>query len=131
MTERYKPESYNSLSPYFVVEGADAFIRLLEEIFGAVPLRRYDHADGSILHAEVRIDDSVVMVGDAGPAHSPNTHLTHVYVPDVDALFARALAAGCTELAKPIRKEGDPDRRGSFRDRAGNVWAVATAISDQ
>ena len=72
------------------------------------------------------IDDSVVMLGDASAAFPANKLLIHVYVADVDAVFAKALAAGATVDQQPQQKPGDPDRRGSFKDFAGNVWAVAT-----
>lgn len=125
----YKPERYNSVSPYLVVPGAQRMIDFLKQVFGATELRRYDHDDGSILHAEVMIDDSVVMLGDASPDFPPNLLLIHVYVEDVDTVFARAIAAGATEDQRPERKEGDPDRRGSFKDFAGNTWAVGTQVS--
>jgi PhnB protein len=65
MTVPSKPEGYSSVSPYLVIEGAQQVIDFLKEAFGATELRRYDMPDGSILHAEVRIDDTVIMMGEA------------------------------------------------------------------
>jgi PhnB protein len=126
MNTSYKPDGYNAVSPYFVVAGAQRFLDFVREVFEAIPLRRYEMPDGTIMHAELRLEDTVLMIGDAGGSHAPNTHLLHVYVPNVDAVFEKAIALGCTALEPPREREGDPDRRGSFRDFAGNVWSVAT-----
>ena len=126
MSPPFKPSGYNAVSPYLVVAGAERMIDFLKAAFGAKDLRRYDNDDGTIMHAEVMIDDSVVMMGDASAEFPPNKLLIHVYVADVDAVFAKALATGATVDQQPQQKPGDPDRRGSFKDFAGNVWAVAT-----
>ncbi len=65
MEKSFKPTGYNSASPYFIVNGAQRFIALMKEIFDAKELRRYDMPDGSIMHAEIQIDDSVIMLGDS------------------------------------------------------------------
>jgi len=126
MSPPFKPSGYNAVSPYLVVGGAERMIDFLKAVFGASELRRYDNDDGTIMHAEIMIDDSVVMMGDASAEFPANKLLIHVYVADVDAVFAKALAAGATVDQQPQRKPGDPDRRGSFKDFAGNVWSVAT-----
>jgi PhnB protein len=127
-THAFKPADYNSVSPYLVVPGAQRLIDFLNAVFDARVTRRYDNPDGSIMHAEMRIDDSVIMMGDSTSDYPPNTLLIHVYVPDVDKVFQRALAAGGTEAEAPRQREDDPDRRGSFKDFAGNTWAIATQL---
>ena len=122
----FKPQGYNSASPYVVVPGAQRLIDFLSRVFDARVMRQYDNPDGTIMHAEVMIDDSIVMLGDSSPTYPPNTLLIHVYVSDVDEVFKRALAAGGTEDQAPQQRPGDPDRRGSFKDFAGNTWAIAT-----
>jgi PhnB protein len=122
----FKPQGYNSASPYVVVPGAQRLIDFLGRVFDARVMRQYDNPDGTIMHAEVMIDDSIVMLGDSSPTYPPNTLLIHVYVSDVDEVFKRALAAGGTEDQAPQQRPGDPDRRGSFKDFAGNTWAIAT-----
>lgn len=126
----YKPLGYNSLSPYFIVAGAQRLIDLLQEIFDAEETRRFETATGSIMHAELRIDDSILMLSDATSEYPANQFLMHVYVPDVNITFEKALAAGCISLEAPKNREGDPDLRGMFQDFAGNVWAVATQKSE-
>lgn len=103
-------------------------IDLLKQVFDAREVRRYDNPDGTIMHAEVQIDDSVVMVADASEAYPSNKLLLHVYMPDVDAVFKKAIAAGCSITEPPNEREGDPDRRGSFTDFSGNLWAVGTQV---
>lgn len=126
MNKQYKPKGYNSVSPYLVVPGAQKMIDFLKIVFRAEELRRYDNPDGSIMHAEVMIDDSVIMLGDASPDYPANQLLIHVYVTDVDSVLKKAIAAGTEIDQAPEQKEGDPDRRGSFKDFAGNTWAIGT-----
>ena len=126
MNKDFKPESYNSVSPYFIVKGAQKLIDLLQEVFDAEELRRYDMPDGSIMHAEIRIDDSVIMLGDASEKFPAMTQVIHVYVPDVDEIFSRAVAAGCEAVEVPKENSGDPDRRRTFKDFAGNMWSIGT-----
>ena len=126
MNSPYKPSGYNSLSPYLIVDGAQKMIDLLKAIFGATELRRYDNADGTIMHVEVRIDDSVIMIADSSSEYPANELLLHVYVPDVHQTFNKAIDLGCVPIEKPVNKEGDPDTRGSFKDFSGNIWAVGT-----
>lgn len=78
-------------------------------------------------HAEVRIDDTVVMLADPAPGYPARPHDVHLYVPDVDAVFARAKALGAKVVQEPMQK-GDEDRRGGFTDAGGTTWWVATQI---
>lgn len=126
MKSSFKPTGYNSVSPYFIVDGADKFIDLIKQIFDAKELRRYDMPDGTIVHAEIQIDDSVIMLGDSSDKFPPVSLVMHVYVPDVDETFDRAINAGCEIVERPKEREGDPDRRATFKDFAGNMWSVGT-----
>jgi PhnB protein len=125
----FKPDGYNSVSPYFIVDGAQRFIDLLKQIFGAEELRRYDLPDGSIMHAEVKIDDSVIMLGDSSEKYPPVPIVIHVYVPDVNATFDLAIEAGCEVVQTPKANDGDPDTRGTFMDFGGNMWSIGTQRS--
>lgn len=126
MTAQWKPEGYSTVSPYLVVDGAARVIEFLREVFGATPARRYENPDGSIMHAEVRIGDTIVMLGDAGGEWGPTPGNLHVYVEDADAIFRRAIDAGAEPVREPTRNGDDPDRRGGFKDPGGNTWWVAT-----
>ena len=126
MSTTYKPSKYSTVSPYLIVNGAQLVIDFLKEVFGATDLRHYELPDGSIMHAEVRIEDSVIMLGDAGE-HWPSSpsHL-HVYVRDVDEIYKRALSAGATSVQEPQRKGEDPDRRAGVKGPGGNTWWIST-----
>src|SRR2546429_3822316 len=119
MAASYKPEGYSTVSPYLIAAGAQAVIDFLKKAFGARELRRYDMPDGSIMHAEVRIGDTVVMIGDAGedwpavPAH------LHVYVDSVDETYRRGLDARGVSGQPPPPKGRDPGPRGGGEGPAG------------
>lgn len=123
----YKPEGYNSVSPYLVVDGASRTIDFLVRGLGAVELRRIPGAEGRIMHAEVRIDDTVVMVTDGATGFPPIPSYVHVYVADVDATYRRALEAGATSVQEPAKKQ-DPDKRGGVKDSGGTTWWIATKV---
>ncbi len=80
------------------------------------------------MHAEVRIDDAVIMQGNASERYSPVTLVMHVYVADVEVIFQKVIDAGCEVVEFPKQREGDPDRRATFKDFAGNLWSVGTQL---
>lgn len=128
MKKEFKPAGYSSVSPYFIVNGAQKLIDLLKEIFDAKELRRYDRPGGTIMHAEIQIDDSVIMLGDSSDKFPPVPLVLHVYVPNVDETFDKAIGAGCEIVERPKESDGDPDRRATFKDFAGNMWSVGTQL---
>ncbi|WP_233165921.1 VOC family protein [Archangium sp. Cb G35] len=127
MTRPYKPDGYPSVSAYVMVNGAQRVIDFLKKAFDATELRRYDGPNGSIMHVEVRIDDSVIMLSDGGGSFPAFPVWLHLYVPDVDATYQRALAAGGVSVQEPQQK-GDPDRRGGVKDPSGNTWWISTQM---
>ncbi len=129
MNNQFKPTGYNSVSPYFIVNGAQKFIELIQEIFDATELRRYEMPDGSIIHAEIQIDDSVIMIGESSEKYPPVPIVIHVYVPNVDTVFKKAIDAGCEIIEHPKVQEGDPDKRATFKDFSGNMWSIGTQLN--
>ena len=125
----YKPKDYNSLSPYLIINGAQKLVDLLKNIFNAKELRRFNHDDGSIQHTELRIDDSIIMLSDSTTEYSANISTLHVYVGNVFETYKLAMENGCISVEEPINKQGDPDIRGSFKDFAGNYWAIGQQIN--
>jgi len=118
----HKPDGYPSVSPYLIVRDAERALCFLEEVFDAQRLRVIPREDGDgILHAEARIDDSVVMMGEM--SEGPDTSV-HIYVDDVDATIAKALTAGAILVQKAVNK-GDGDYRGGVADGNGAVWWIA------
>jgi PhnB protein len=127
MDDTFKPGGYNSVSPYLIVDGASRTIDFLTTVFGAVELRKFPDEKGKLLHAEVRIDDTVVMLADGGGAWAPIPSNVHVYVADVDDTYRRALEAGAASVQEPVKKD-DEDKRGGVRDAGGTTWWIATRI---
>lgn len=131
------PEGYHSVTPYLVVAGAAAAIDFYRRAFGATELMRIPAPDGKIGHAEVRIGDSVVMLTDEAPdwqAFGPKTVggtpvTLMVYVPDVDAVVARAVEAGA-KLTRPVEDKFYGDRSGRIEDPFGHLWDVSTHVED-
>ncbi len=126
--QNWKPAAYTSVSPYLVVSGAQKVIDFVQDVFGAKEIRRYDRPDGAIQHAEVRIDDSVLMLRDATDGSPAFPSMVHVYVADVDQVFEKALAAGASEVEAPRTHEGESDKRGMVADPCGNTWVLSTQM---
>lgn len=125
----YKPDRYTSVSPYLIVPDAAAAISFLKAVFGAVELARYPDSSGKrLMHAEVRLDDTVIMLADCveGVWPAVESHV-HVYVPEVDTIYRKALEQGATSLQEPVKKQ-DADKRGGFKDSWGTSWWIATKV---
>jgi len=127
MSDTHKPQGYSTVSPYLVVDGAAGTIDFLVRVFGAVELRRFPSPGGGVMHAEVRIDDTVVMLADGAEGWPPVAGHVHVYVADVDATWRAALEAGGTPVQEPVQK-GDEDKRGGVKDAGGTTWWIATKV---
>ena len=132
------PDGYHSATPYLTVGGAAAAIEFYRQAFGANELVRMPSPDGSrIMHAEMRIGDSVVMLSDemeGGSSRSPRgvgatTGHVHLYVADVDRAFDRAVQAGAT-VAMPVQDMFWGDRYGRVVDPFGHEWGLATHKED-
>lgn len=124
----YKPDQHSTVSPYLVVDGASATIEFLERVFGAVELQRFPSDSGKLLHAEVRVDDTVVMLADSSPNWPPVRSHVHGYVRDVDETYRRALEAGATSVQEPAQREDEEDKRAGVLDPAGTTWWIATRV---
>lgn len=119
----WKPDGYTDLAPYLSVGDAEAVLAFCETVFGATRLRVIPRPGGGVMHAECRIGDTVLMMGEAeGP---PAT--LHLYLPDPDAAFDRAIAAGA-EALQPMSEKGDGDRRGGVRAPDGTQWYLSRQI---
>jgi uncharacterized glyoxalase superfamily protein PhnB len=129
MPVRNPPDGYHSVSPYLLTPDVNGLIAFLRESFGAAEVERHQRPDGSIGHAEVRIGDSIVMMGGAQPDWPPSPAHLYVYLDDVDAAYARALRAGGTSVREPaLQYYGD--RMGGVKDPFGNTWWIATHVED-
>jgi PhnB protein len=123
----YKPRDYTTVSPYLIVNGASETIQFLVNVFGATELRRFPDTSGKITHAEVHLEDTVIMLADSAEGWpSVPTHV-HIYVPNVDATYQRAIGAGAVSVQEPVKKD-DADKRGGVKDAGGTTWWIATKI---
>jgi PhnB protein len=124
------PEGYHTITPYLVVDDAEKIIGFMKEAFGAQllfdPMMR---PDGKIMHAELKIGDSIVMIADASERAQPTSVALYMYVPNVDAVYQRAIKAGATSLMEPA-DQFYGDRSASVRDAAGNRWYIGTHVED-
>src|ERR1035441_6881987 len=123
------PEGYHTVTPYLVVQGAGKLIDFMKAAFDAQEMFRMPMPDGSIGHAELRIGNSMIMLGEASSQWKALPATLQLYLEDVDAVYARAVAAGGTPVSEPANQFYG-DRRGGVKDMCGNFWWVATHIED-
>jgi PhnB protein len=132
------PSGFNTLTPYIIVENADAAIELYQKALGAEVLSVHHTPDGKVMNAQLRIGDSILMLNDEwpdygaiGPKKIGNTPVTlHLYVKDVDRAWKRALDAGFEVGGMPLADQPWGDRYGSLKDPFGHSWSIATHIED-
>jgi uncharacterized glyoxalase superfamily protein PhnB len=121
------PAGLSSVTTHLTVEGADGLVDFVARAFGAEQLERHDGPDGRIVHAKVKLGDSVVELGDAAGRVTPMPASLHYYVEDVDAVYASAIRAGARSLGAPSdRPYGD--RASEVVDAFGNQWFIATHL---
>lgn len=123
------PDGYHTVTPMLCARDADKLLRYLEQAFDARLKERHDHPDGRIMHAEIRIGDSLVMLSEASEPMPPMPASLYLYVPDVDAVHASAVAAGGESLMAPADMFWG-DRSASVKDPAGNMWWISTHVED-
>jgi PhnB protein len=131
------PDGYHSVTPYLILRGAAEALAFYRRAFGATELMRMEGSNGRVGHAEIRIGDSVVMLADEhpemgirGPKSLGGAGVSLlVYVPDVDARFEAAVAAGA-KVVRPIKDQFYGDRSGTVEDPFGHVWTIATHVED-
>jgi len=125
----YIPEGLRTVTPYLHPHRAEPVINFLKRAFGAEEVSRAQSPDGVIHHATIRIGDSVLEMGEAHGAYQPMQTMFYLYVPDVDALYRRALQAGAISIAEP-KDQPYGARSAGVQDAFGNQWYVATQIKD-
>jgi PhnB protein len=125
----YVPKGLNNVNVYMHPLRGEPVINFLKRAFGAEELARYASPDGVIHHAEIRVGDSVVEMGEAQGPYQPMQSMFYLYVPDCDAVYERALKAGATSISEPTDQPYG-DRSGGVKDPFGNQWYIATHIKD-
>jgi len=131
------PDGYSAITPYLIIDGAAAAIEFYKTAFGAAERMRLAAPGEKVGHAELLIGGSLIMLADECPemdARGPKAFggspvMLHLYVEDVDAVVARALAAGA-QIRQPVEKKFYGDRSGSITDPFGHIWHIATHVED-
>jgi len=119
------PRGYHTVTPYLVVAGVAKLIEFLKKAFDAKEKERMTRPDGTIGHAEVKIGDSIVMMGDAMGDHKPMPAALYLYLKNTDAAYKRALTAGAASAMEPQDMFWG-DRNAGVKDPFGNQWWIAT-----
>ena len=123
------PDGFHSVTPYLVVEGVASLVDFLKQAFDAKEIERTMLPDGTVMHAQVKIGDSFVMMGEARGESTPRPASLYLYVTDTDATYRRALQAGATSIMEPA-DQFYGDRNLGVKDPAGNQWWIATHKED-
>jgi uncharacterized glyoxalase superfamily protein PhnB len=124
------PDGYHTVTPYLVVDGAEKIVRFIKEAFSATALfEPMMRPDGKIMHAEFKIGNSVVMISDSSERAQPTSTTLYMYVPNVDAVFQKAVKAGAISEMEPANQFYG-DRSGGVRDPAGNRCYIGTHVED-
>jgi PhnB protein len=131
------PDGYHTVTPYLIIKGAAKAIEYYQKAFGATELFRMPGPGGAVMHAEIKVGDSVIMLADEypdmgyrGPQALGGTPVSILlYVEDVDKRFNQAIAAGAKVL-RPVQDQFYGDRSGTLTDPFGHVWTIATHKED-
>jgi uncharacterized glyoxalase superfamily protein PhnB len=128
MPQQTSWKDYRTVTPYLIVPDVGRLIDFLTAAFGATERIRLPRADGSIMHAEVTIGDSIVMMGEPNARFGPMPASIFLRVDDCDAAYHRALEAGATSVAQPTDQPHAGERYGGVKDPCGNIWWPATPL---
>ena len=131
MTNEVKaiPAGYHTVTPVLTIHGAAKLMGFLQQAFDAKEVYRLPGPDGAVIHAEMKIGDSMVMLGEATDEWKPMPATVALYVEDTDTWYKRALRAGGTSLREPA-DQFYGDRSAGVKDFAGNKWWIHTHIED-
>lgn len=123
------PAGFHTVSPCLLLKGSARFLDFAQKGLGAEIVHRMDAPDGSVAHAQIKLGDSMIMLGEARAPWPEMPGSIHLYVPDCDALYRRALAAGASSVTEPVTQFYG-DRSSGVRDCCGNIWWISTHVED-
>jgi PhnB protein len=123
------PDGYHTVIPYIVVPDVAKLIDFAKQAFGATEAHVSKRPDGSVMHAEIKIGDSIIMMGEGGQTWKTFLAMLHLYMEDVDAVYRRAIQAGGKSLREPT-DQFYGDRSAAVEDSFGNQWWIATHVED-
>ena len=123
------PKGFHTVTPYLVVNNAAKVLDFLKRAFDAKENHRSLRPDGTIMHAQTKIGDSMIMIADGSDTHPAAPATLYLYVADVDALYAQAVKAGGVSIMEPTTMFYG-DRNGGVKDPSGNQWWIGTHVED-
>jgi PhnB protein len=129
MAVRAIPEGFHSVTPYMTIQGVAKLIDFLKQAFEAEEIERMTGPNGAVGHAQLRIGDSMVMMGEAASPEKAMPCAMYLYVNDTDASYKRAIAAGASSIMAPA-DQFYGDRNAGVKDPSGNFWWIATHVED-
>jgi PhnB protein len=129
MTVKPIPDGYRTVTPYLLNPDVGRILEFAKQAFGAVVIEEHKDDKGRIQHAAMRIGDSMVMLGQSNDKYPAMQSMLHLYVPDVDPVYAKAVKAGGKSLREPTN-EFYGDRSCGVVDPGGNQWWIATHVED-
>jgi len=122
-------DGFHTITPYLIVQNAPRLIEFLASAFGGELISRKDRPDGSVMHAEMRIGNSMLMLAECTPDYAAMPTAIYLYVQDCDAVYRKALTAGGISISE-VSDMPYGERHGGIKDPCGNIWWVATHIAD-
>lgn len=122
-------DGFHAVTPYLFAEGAPRLLRFISEALGGEESYRKERPDGSIMHVEMRIGDSMIMLGEAPDEFGPMPTSIYLYVTDSDATYEKALQGGGISVF-PITTLPNGERYGGVKDPCGNIWWIASHVED-
>ena len=122
-------DGFRTITPYLFAQNASQLMEFISVAFGGSETYRKERPDGAVTHAEMRIGDSMLMVGEATPQFGPMPTSVYLYVADSDHVYRQALEAGGVSVF-PIMTLPNGERYGGVKDPCGNIWWIATHVED-
>lgn len=129
MAVKYIPDGYHTVTPYLVAKNVSGLIAFIVNAFSATVKSKHEGPGGVVMHAEVQVGNSIIMLGEANNNRTGSGALLYLYLPDVDNTYKQALASGAKSLREPTN-EFYGDRNAGVEDTYGNQWWLATHIED-
>jgi uncharacterized glyoxalase superfamily protein PhnB len=126
MSQLTIPEGYQQVMPYLILKGAGAFIKFMQDVFGAVLKMKHLRDEDIIMHAELQVGSCVIMFADATGDYQPRTGGFFIYLADADLVYAAAIAAGASAIS-PMSDQ-PYGRSGGVIDPFGNTWWITSMI---
>lgn len=127
---KYQPEGMRTVSPYLMVEHVVRLIEFIEKVFNGKLKYKLDRPDGTIMHAEMLVGDSVIMAGEPMEQYGTFPASMYIYVPNCDVIYEKAIQNGAVSIMVPTDMKHAGERYGGVKDPFGNIWWIATHIED-